>query len=311
MSSRLNPRDYDLGELRDAVHESSRSRGGRRDDRRDDGRRDAYSEDDRADGPADGVGPAEVHPSNGNGESPVEAQLPIGGSPETNGSSGGEPGNEAASPSGDAEAGEDVAASRVGDRQSRADERVGSLRTTEDRPAVGRVRQNRGRFARSSSRDRTADGDPRRRDDARADTGTARQPGGRTGRSGRVDRSGATAPDHRSHGTRSGGFELLSGGSGGDVERPYLDRLPQGYRAQVEIFAWLEELLATSGREATLEALSYYEAVGWLSGESREDLEAFLEGLTAAEPPDPRPLAVDDHRHSLRYVARLAQRVER
>lgn len=104
---------------------------------------------------------------------------------------------------------------------------------------------------------------------------------------------------------------MLAAASSGDVERPYLDRLPEGYRAQVEIFAWLEELLATCGQDATLDALEYYEDVGWLSEESRRGLEAFVDGLTDAEPPDPRPLEVDDHRTSLRYVARLARRVDR
>lgn len=106
-------------------------------------------------------------------------------------------------------------------------------------------------------------------------------------------------------------FELLSRGGGGDVERPYLDRLPEGYDAQVEIFEWLEGLLATCGREPTLEAFAYYESVGWLSADSRERLEEFVEGLTVAEPPEPRSLEVSDHRESLRYVARLAHRIDR
>lgn len=84
--------------------------------------------------------------------------------------------------------------------------------------------------------------------------------------------------------------------------------MPDSYDAQVAIFEWLEGLLATCGRESTLEALAYYESVGWISADSRERLEAFVEGLTAVEPPEPRPLDVDHHRESLRYVARLARR---
>lgn len=110
---------------------------------------------------------------------------------------------------------------------------------------------------------------------------------------------------------QSAGFNFLTGRSRGDIERPYLSRLPDEYDAQVEIFDWLEELLATCGRERTLEALTYYESVGWLSEGSRESLADFVEGLGAAEPPDPRSLDVDDHRRSLRYVARLAHRVDR
>ena len=87
--------------------------------------------------------------------------------------------------------------------------------------------------------------------------------------------------------------------------------MPDSYGAQAEIFEWLEGLIATCGRESTLEALDYYESVGWLSEDSRESLEEFVEGLTSAEPPEPRSLDVDDHRDSLRYVARLARRVGR
>jgi len=105
--------------------------------------------------------------------------------------------------------------------------------------------------------------------------------------------------------------ELLSRFSEGDVERPYLTRLPDEYGAQMAIFDWLEGLMTTCGREGTLEALSYYESVGWLSAESRERLEDVAEGLAASAPPEPRPLDVDDHRESLRYVARLAHRVYR
>ena len=130
--------------------------------------------------------------------------------------------------------------------------------------------------------------------------GTRRRP---EARSERPCRGGRRA------GRGTGAFELRSLGAA--VERPYLARLPDSYDAQVEIFEWLEGLLATCGREPALEALEYYESVGWLSGDSRESLEGFIEGLTAPEPPEPRSLDVDHHRESLRYVARLARRIDR
>lgn len=91
-----------------------------------------------------------------------------------------------------------------------------------------------------------------------------------------------------------------------DVERPYLSRLPDDADAQPVIFAWLQTMLECAGRESTLEALSYYESVEWLSESSRDELEAFLDGLAAEEPSEPRELALSDHRRSLRFVARLS-----
>lgn len=104
------------------------------------------------------------------------------------------------------------------------------------------------------------------------------------------------------------GFERVSAEVGGSSERPYLDRLPASYASQSMVFDWLEGMVTTSGWAGTREALAYYESIGWLSGSAREELEAFLEGLASLEPDDCRPLAVDDHRESLRYVARLSGR---
>lgn len=104
-------------------------------------------------------------------------------------------------------------------------------------------------------------------------------------------------------------FELLSQLSRRGVERPYLTRLPDAYSAQLEVFDWLEALLSKGGLDATLEALEYYESIGWLSESSREHLEEFTGGLAASDPPDPEPLGVDDHRRSLVFIARLSHRL--
>ncbi len=95
--------------------------------------------------------------------------------------------------------------------------------------------------------------------------------------------------------------------SGPGLSKPYLDRLPDAYSAQLEVFEWLERLLESGGHDATLSALEYYESIGWLSERSREELEDVVAGLPEAESVG-ASLRLDDHRESLLYVARLAQR---
>jgi len=95
--------------------------------------------------------------------------------------------------------------------------------------------------------------------------------------------------------------------SAAGVSKPYLDRLPDAYTAQLEVFEWLEGLLERAGHDGTISALEYYESIGWLSQRSHEELVDVASGLPAATPGE-GPLDVDDHRESLVYVARLAQR---
>lgn len=91
------------------------------------------------------------------------------------------------------------------------------------------------------------------------------------------------------------------------VSKPYLDRLPDEYSAQRELFEWLDGLLSTAGREATVSALKYYESIGWLSERSREKLEEIAAGLAVPDATE-RSLDIEDHRESFLYVARLAHR---
>lgn len=100
---------------------------------------------------------------------------------------------------------------------------------------------------------------------------------------------------------------FLAKRSDSDVSKPYLDRLPDGYSAQLELFEWLDGLLSTAGRERTMAALDYYQSIGWLSEHSREKLERIASGLTVPDATD-RSLDIEDHRESLVYVARLAHR---
>lgn len=96
--------------------------------------------------------------------------------------------------------------------------------------------------------------------------------------------------------------------SGPQLTKPYLERLPDAYSAQLEIFEWLDEMLATAGHEGTVSSLEYYESIGWLSGQSRDELEEIADGLSTPDVMD-RRLDIDDHRVSLIYIARLSQRL--
>jgi archaellum component FlaD/FlaE len=115
-------------------------------------------------------------------------------------------------------------------------------------------------------------------------------------------------PEPGRNGEYSTDFELLSHGSGGDVSKPYLDELPGTYSAQLEIFEWLDQLVSKAGQEGAIAALDYYESIEWLSTESRDDLEEFVNGLESATSAD-ASLGISDHRESLVYVARLTGRL--
>lgn len=100
---------------------------------------------------------------------------------------------------------------------------------------------------------------------------------------------------------------LLARRSGSGDTRPYLDTVPGDYGAQVELFEWLETLVSKAGHDGAVSALTFYESIGWLSAESRRELEAFVRGIRTTESRD-EPLGITDHRESLVYIARLAGR---
>jgi flagellar protein FlaE len=94
-------------------------------------------------------------------------------------------------------------------------------------------------------------------------------------------------------------------------ERPYLERLPDRYAAEVVVFEWLDFLINKAGFENTGNALAYYEEVDWITQSVREDLREYMRGFSEVESfdpdkPGPADLDVDDHVLSLVYVARLA-----
>lgn len=243
MSGRLNPREYDLGELRDAARR-----------------------------PPDRDGAVRDRPA---GE-PVDDDRSV-----------------AVEPTADVRDSPEREAASIADRQGgdtdyptdRATDRGAEAARPEPRP----VEDPSGDEVEAYLRDRH-----RRRDvadrPARGDAPADRR----------------SPPDHRRSDPETAA--ILAELSGPDVSKPYLERLPDGYGAQLEVFEWLDGMLSAAGEESTTAALEYYESIGWLSERSRSQLEDVAAGLPAPEGAG-RPFDVADHRESLVYVARLAGRL--
>ncbi|WP_396612964.1 FlaD/FlaE family flagellar protein [Haloferax sp. S1W] len=92
------------------------------------------------------------------------------------------------------------------------------------------------------------------------------------------------------------------------VTKPYLRSLPDKYGAERVVFDWLEFLVLKGGFKRAMDALQYYQTVGWLTPDVEEKLRDYLLGFSA-DVEDPTELDVDDHLLSLVYVARLASMV--
>jgi archaellum component FlaD/FlaE len=289
MTGRLNPRRYDLGELRDAARDPSDRSGtdGSAPERPDGGRR-------------DGEVPPVGERDGDDRTVPVEATAPEPprGSPrpdDTDGERAGAPGERAARP---------------GARTSGSD---GARRGDPEQPPGG---EPRGRAEADTAEQHQPADDVEsylRSRHRRRDTGDRRserrsQAAGERAAS-RRDRRQATPRPEASRGQPRSVAALLAERSGPDVSKPYLDRLPDAYTAQLEVFEWLEGLLTAAGHDGTLSALEYYESIGWLSERSRAELEDVASGLSASAPESAAPsLDIDDHRESLLYIARLAGR---
>jgi len=103
--------------------------------------------------------------------------------------------------------------------------------------------------------------------------------------------------------------ESLRAGTG--TEKPYLERMPTTYAAEVVVFEWLDLLIDKAGFKATGDALSYYERIGWVTEGVKERLRTYMRGFSEVSSYDPdstgpRELAMNDHVTSLVYIARLA-----
>ena len=91
----------------------------------------------------------------------------------------------------------------------------------------------------------------------------------------------------------------------GELSKPYLTDLPDAYAAERLLFDWLEFLVLKGGFKRTMDALRYYQTVGWLTAEVEADLRDYLVGFSG-EVTDTDTYDVDDHHLSLVYIARLA-----
>ncbi|MFW5956405.1 MAG: FlaD/FlaE family flagellar protein [Halorhabdus sp.] len=90
----------------------------------------------------------------------------------------------------------------------------------------------------------------------------------------------------------------------GELEKPYLEGLPECYAGELIVFEWLSFLLETGGFRGANEAVDYYAEVGWITDDVSDDLEDYLLGLEE-QPGDAEELSIDDHLLSLVHVAKL------
>lgn len=99
-----------------------------------------------------------------------------------------------------------------------------------------------------------------------------------------------------------------------ELEKPYLESLPDGYAADAVVLEWLDWLVSAADGETAAHAIGYYESIGWLTDDARDELLGYLEGLgapgtvdgTASVAEPPAALDLQDHLRSLQYVTELA-----
>lgn len=102
-------------------------------------------------------------------------------------------------------------------------------------------------------------------------------------------------------------LRIETGADPGDLKRPYLTSIPDEYAGRLTLFEWLDYVLRRAGVRRTLEALEYYENVGWISGEVGDELRDHVRAFRDVAPQGPsNELDTADHVLSLVYVARLA-----
>ncbi|AOW80559.1 flagella E [Halodesulfurarchaeum formicicum] len=101
---------------------------------------------------------------------------------------------------------------------------------------------------------------------------------------------------------------LLEGGADpADLERPYLERVPEQYAARLTVFEWLQFTLERAGSRQTLQALEYYGDIGWLGEGAAADLRDYVRVFEDGGTGDGgHSLQTADHLVSLVYIARLA-----
>ncbi|MEF8775315.1 MAG: FlaD/FlaE family flagellar protein [Haloarculaceae archaeon] len=84
--------------------------------------------------------------------------------------------------------------------------------------------------------------------------------------------------------------------------KPYLEILPEGYWADLIVIEWLDFLVGEGGPREARRALEYYESIGWIDGEVRDDLARYLRGFDEEVE---GTLTIDHHQQSLSYITQL------
>lgn len=110
---------------------------------------------------------------------------------------------------------------------------------------------------------------------------------------------------------RSGQLKQLlfmhSSASEADLTQPYLEQMPGKYAAEITLFEWLDFLLERGGVKRALEAIDYYETVGWVGEDAAEELRDHVRGFAGpADEDEHEDLGMQDHILSLVFIARLA-----
>jgi hypothetical protein len=96
-------------------------------------------------------------------------------------------------------------------------------------------------------------------------------------------------------------------GSLDERQKPYLRRLPGNDRGERLAMEWIRGLVDRAGAGAAVEALAYYESLGWLTEAVREELEDYLLAVGYRGGGSLEDLTRADHIESLARAARLAQ----
>lgn len=96
-------------------------------------------------------------------------------------------------------------------------------------------------------------------------------------------------------------------GSLDERQKPYLRRLPGDERGRRVARKWVQGLVDRAGSDAAVEALSYYESLGWITEAVRDELEGYLLAVGYQSGGSLEDLSRADHVESLARTARLAQ----
>jgi archaellum component FlaD/FlaE len=82
--------------------------------------------------------------------------------------------------------------------------------------------------------------------------------------------------------------------------------MPDAYETQVSMMQWIESLIVTAGLDSTLDALTYYRSLGWITGEVERTMAEHARTIAESTTNGSLDLTMEDHRESLMMVAQLA-----